>query len=66
MTEQDDDRLPWVAWWQVLLGRQCTARREPRPDDEFWGRCELVAGHRRDHALERGFDTPRWSTHWTA
>ena len=50
----------WATWpWQ-----QCRARREPR-SGEFFGRCELRKGHAGDHALERGFDSPRWSTNWS-
>jgi len=54
--------LPWAGWWQ----RRCRAVREPKPDAPYYGRCELRRGHDGDHALERGFDTPRWSTGWTA
>ncbi len=52
--------LKWAAWpWQ-----QCRARREPRPGQHS-GRCELRRhGPEIDHALERGFDIPRWSTDW--
>jgi len=60
MKEQE---LGWARWpWQ-----QCRAVREPRQDSNIWGRCELRRGHpiEVDHALERGFDTPRWSTDWT-
>jgi hypothetical protein len=53
--------LPWAKWsWQC-----CPARVEPNPSGPY-GRCELRRGHEGDHALERGFDTPRWSTRWTA
>ena len=52
--------LPWWAgWWQ----RRCLARTVEGP---YRGRCELRRGHDGDHALERGFDIPRWSTRWTS
>lgn len=54
--------------WAPLLGRRCRARRETRASegrDQHFGRCELRAGHAGDHALERGMDTPRWSTDWS-
>lgn len=54
----------WARWpWQ-----QCRARREPRGGSDktqYFGRCELRRGHKSDHALERGFDMPTWSTDWT-
>ena len=51
--------LPWVLWpWH----RRCTAVLERRTVGGHYGRCDLRAGHHGDHALERGFDTPRWST----
>lgn len=54
--------LEWAKWpWQ----RRCTARKEPNSSG-YWGRCELKKNHKCDHALERGMDTPRWSTDWTA
>jgi hypothetical protein len=53
--------LPWAKWpWQ-----RCFAYREPRDGSHYHGRCELRRGHPGDHALERGFDTPRWSSDWT-
>ena len=55
------EQLPW----QRPFRRRCRAVREPRPGVAFHGRCELAAGHDGDHALERGFDTPRWSTDWS-
>lgn len=58
---QRPEDLPWAP----LFGRRCRARKEPN-ESGFWGRCELAAGHAGDHALERGMDTPRWSTEWTA
>lgn len=53
--------LPWVTWGQL----RCRAYTAEGP---YAGRCELRKGHDgvEDHALERGFDTPRWSTRWTA
>ena len=59
----DTDELDWARWtWQ-----QCNAVRERRPNVPHWGRCELRRGHpvEVEHALERGFDIPRWSTDWT-
>jgi hypothetical protein len=59
-----EERLAWAFWpWQ-----RCKARVEPHPDRYgYWGRCELKKhGKDVDHALERGMDTPRWSTRWTA
>ena len=56
------DDLPWARPWQ----RRCRAVREPKPDAPYFGRCELARGHVGDHALERGFDVPRWTTAWTA
>jgi hypothetical protein len=55
-----NDNLPWVLPWH----RRCKAVKEP--GEPYWGRCELRAGHQGDHALERGMETPRWSTEWTA
>ncbi len=52
--------LPWQNLWQ----RRCRAFRERRPGEPYWGRCELRRRHEGDHALERGFDTPRWSSDW--
>jgi hypothetical protein len=53
--------LPWQKYpWQ----RRCKAVKEP--GEGHWGRCELVRNHWGDHALERGMDTPRWSTRFTA
>lgn len=54
--------LPWAGFFQ----RRCAAVLEPRGLD-FYGRCELKRNHPlyMDHALERGFMTPRWSTQST-
>lgn len=52
--------------WAQLFQRRCRAVREARPGQGLWGRCELLADHEGDHALERGMDCPRWSTNWTA
>lgn len=54
-----DRPLPWAT---PLIGRRCRAVLEPRQPGSYYGRCELRPGHEGDHALERGFDTPRWST----
>lgn len=60
--EEEPVTLPWFRWpWN-----RCRAVK-PATDGGYFGRCEL----RRhspdiDHALERGMDTPRWSTRWTA
>lgn len=61
-------KLRGLPWARPLLDRRCQAVREPRGDSAYSGRCELVRGHGPDvdHALERGFDIPRWSTDWTA
>lgn len=57
------DDLPWSKPFRA----QCRAVREPRGTDAFFGRCELRPDHTgHDHALDRGMDTPRWSTDWTA
>ncbi len=52
--------LPWARWpWQA-----CKARTDQSP--YAGAQCELKRhGVEIDHALERGFDTPRWSTKWT-
>lgn len=53
--------IPWAQWfWQ-----KCRAVKEPNPSG-YWGRCELVKDHVGDHALERGMEILRWSTHWTS
>ena len=56
-------RLPWAP----TFGRRCRARlSRDEAIHGYHGRCELVRGHEllgvEDHALERAFDTPRWST----
>lgn len=48
-----------------LFGPRCRARRERRPDDIYWGRCDLDRGHKGDHLLERGMDLVMWSTNTT-
>jgi hypothetical protein len=55
--------LPWAGFFQ----RRCSAVLEPREDADYYGRCELKRNHgdHIDHALERGFNTPRWSTERT-
>jgi hypothetical protein len=53
-------RLPFAGPFH----RRCRARVEPNRSG-LHGRCDLRAGHPGDHALERGMDTPRWSTAWT-
>ena len=60
------ETLPWRHWPE----KRCNAVREKRlPFEgtrfEFYGRCELVRYHYGDHALQRGSDTPRWTTKWT-
>lgn len=67
--------LPWAGPWP--WSPRCRAVHEPRintqhPDAAFpispgfYGRCELAPhGPEIDHALERGFHCPRWSTRWT-
>lgn len=54
--------LYWATWpWQ-----RCKAVKEPLGRGSYFGRCELKKHSVEiDHALERGFDTPRWSTRWT-
>lgn len=56
--------LPWAGRWP--WSPRCRAVREPRPNSAWAGRCEL-APHGPDvaHALDRGWDTPRWSTEWS-
>jgi hypothetical protein len=51
--------LTWARWpWQA-----CKARTDQPP--YAGARCELRPhGIEIDHALERGFDIPRWSTRW--
>lgn len=56
-----EEMLPWAQW---PFDPRCRARRERRRG-QYYGRCELRAGHEGDHALERGMDVPRWSTDWT-
>lgn len=56
----ESENLPWAKWpW-----KRCKAYRENDGVTGFWGRCELVPGHKCLHALERGMDIPRWSTRW--
>jgi hypothetical protein len=57
---QMTSNLPWSpGFWN-----RCSAVRERRAGAPYWGRCDLKRGHDGPHALERGFDTPRWSTDW--
>lgn len=68
MMPERERQLPWARPWPWLPGRggRCWARTERRPSGLFMGRCELAEhGEDVDHALERGADTPRWSTKWT-
>lgn len=58
--------LPWATLLDMLLLRQCKAVKERRGRSGYYGRCELKAGHEGAHALERGFDTPRWSSDWVS
>lgn len=63
--EEEPVSLPW-AWWPW---HRCRAVKEPDSTVSgggYFGRCDLVRGHFGDHALERGMETPRWSTRWTA
>jgi hypothetical protein len=60
-----DTAAPWTLPWAHWPWQSCPARVEPNPSG-LYGRCELRRGHEGDHALERGFDIPRWSTRWTA
>ncbi len=53
--------LPWAPIWPW---KRCRASVEPNPTG-YWGRCDLQARHDGDHALERGMDTPRWSTRFS-
>lgn len=57
---------PWATVGESLWFGQCRARREPRGRRSYFGRCELRRGHSGPHALDRGMDTPRWSTDWTS
>jgi len=64
-----ETQLKWAVWWKPW--RRCKAVKEPNASG-YYGRCELDRDHNyaiepehRHHALERGFDTPRWSTQWT-
>lgn len=55
--------LPWSAPFSF---NRCKAVKEPNPSGHY-GRCELKRHDETiNHALERGFDTPRWSTKWTS
>lgn len=45
--------------WAVWPWNRCAARTER------YERCDLKRHAHGDHALERGFDIPRWSTDWT-
>lgn len=66
---RDPQRLPWYkpwSWWSrsSFSRRRCAARTGRH--QLYSGRCELTEHEDTiDHALERGFDTPRWSTRWT-
>lgn len=53
--------LEWALWpWQ-----RCRAVKEPGfTKYSYFGRCDLKKGHKGYHALERGMDTPMWSTEW--
>lgn len=42
--------------------RRCRAYRPPGHPDGYFGRCDLQAGHKGTHALERGMEVWRWST----
>lgn len=65
----EPEELPWAQPFHWLPGRggRCWARTERKSwSSPYWGRCELAQhGEDIDHALERGMDTPRWSTRWT-
>lgn len=41
---------------------RCRAVLTKQESDEFYGRCDLDAGHQGDHELERGFFRIRWAT----
>lgn len=57
--------IPDLPWARPFFGPRCKAVKE-RTLFGHWGRCELKANHEPlDHALERGWDIPRWSTKWT-
>lgn len=62
MNDVVEEQLPWA---KGLFGPRCRAVKEPNRSG-YWGRCDL-APHSEliDHALERGMDTPRWSTRWS-
>ena len=50
--------LSWAKWYQ----KRCRAVTDEPP---YYGRCELIRNHPEElHALDRGFDIPRWSTKW--
>jgi hypothetical protein len=56
--------MPELPWFRAF-GRRCKAVREPR-EGQSWGRCDLSPHDESiDHALDRGFDVPRWSTNWS-
>jgi hypothetical protein len=55
---------PGLPWYEYPWQRRCKAVKEP--GEGYWGRCELRRGHLGDHALERGMETCRWSTRFTA
>lgn len=68
-TMDDQAHLPWASIRDTLRGRRCKARLANGT------RCELVRNHNHPatrpsptvlHALERGMDTPRWSTEWVS
>jgi hypothetical protein len=54
-----DNNLPWATLWQRLTGHGC---RERYRGPAYRGCCELVRDHVTSHAIERGFDIPRWDT----
>jgi len=56
-----ESKLPWAP----TLGNRCKARLKKGEDPEYFGRCELEAGHYSEmwedhHALERGMILVRW------
>lgn len=47
--------------WARPFRRRCRARlRRGIAAQWYWGRCDLVAGHTTDHALERGMEIVTW------
>lgn len=45
-----------------LWRRRCAAVLEPGKAGAYFGRCELRAGHRGNHHLERGMDVVEFTT----